>query len=98
MAEDGDPDPVDDRTAALAALDGWRTQGYAARVHYEGAGERYSVEFYAPSDCVLYWKVKGDGETAVPVARTTVPDPLRERIREDLADAGLDPGVERRDL
>jgi hypothetical protein len=89
---------MDDRTAALAALDGWQAEGYAARVHYEGAGERYSIEFYAPSDCVLYWKVKGDGETAVPVGRATVPDPLRSRIREDLADAGVDPALERREL
>ncbi|MFC4406345.1 DUF7538 family protein [Haloarchaeobius iranensis] len=87
-----------DAVAALADRDGWRAEGFAARVHYEGAGDRYSIEFYAPSDCVLYWKVKGDGETAVPVGRSTVPDPLRARIREDLQAAGIDPAVERREL
>ncbi|MFA1610243.1 DUF7538 family protein [Halobellus rubicundus] len=88
----------DDRVDALDALDGWHAEGYAARAHYEGAGDRYSIEFYAPSACVLYWKVKGDGETAVPVARDTVPDPLRARIREDLVEAGIDPDVEERSL
>lgn len=87
-----------DATAALAELDGWRSEGYAARVHYRGDGDRYSIEFYAPSECVLYWKVKGDGETAVPVGRETVPTPLRERVRQDLADAGVDPAAERRSL
>ena len=83
---------------ALADEDGWQAEDYAARVHYEGADDRYSVEFYEPSECVLYWKVKGDGKTAVPVGRGTVPGPLRERIREDLAAAGLDPAIERRGL
>ena len=89
---------MDGPIADLDALDGWHAEGYAARVHYRGAGDRYSIEFYAPSECVLYWKVKGDGETAVPVGRETVPDPLRTRIREDLDAAGLDPGIERRPL
>ncbi len=84
--------------ASLGEQEGWQAEGYAARVHYSGAGERYSVEFYAPSNCVLYWKVKGDGETAVPVGRRTVPEPLRARVREDLAAAGVDPDVERREL
>jgi hypothetical protein len=88
------PDPV----AALGALESWTTEGYAARVHYRGATDAYSIEFYAPSECVLYWKVKGDGETAVPVGRDTVPDPLRERIRDDLVQAGLDPEIEYRHL
>ncbi len=79
---------------ALGALDGWQVEEFAARVHYEGAGDRYSVEYYAPSDCVLYWRVKGDGETAVPVSRETVPAPLRTRIRDDLATADIDPSVE----
>ena len=83
---------------SLGEQDGWQAEEYAARVHYSGAGERYSVEFYAPSECVVYWKVKGDGETAVPVGRGTVPDPLRKRVREDLAAAGVDPDVERREL
>lgn len=80
-----------DTVDALAALDGWHATGFAARVHYRGADDHYSIEYYEPSDCVLYWKVKGDGETAVPVGRTTVPDPLRKRIRQDLAEAGIDP-------
>jgi len=91
---------VSDALDGLADREGWRVEGAAARVHYEGAGDRYSVEYYAPSDCVLYWKVPpaGDGETAVPVGRTTVPTPLRERIRADLAAADIDPEVERRSL
>jgi hypothetical protein len=95
---DPDPDAADDPVAALGTREGWRTRGYAARVHYRGAGDRYSVEYYAPSDCVVYWKVKGDGSTAVPVGRSTVPDPLRTRVREDLAAAGVDPAVESRSL
>ncbi|MCL9812668.1 DUF7538 family protein [Natranaeroarchaeum aerophilus] len=83
---------------ALTEQDGWQREGFAARVHYEGAGEYYSIEYYEPSDCVLYWKVKGDGETAVPVGRETVPTPLRERIRLDLDAAGIDPDVEARTL
>ncbi|WP_445085084.1 DUF7538 family protein [Halobellus sp. GM3] len=82
----------------LGALDGWHAEGYAARVHYRGEGDRYSVEYYGPSGCVLYWKVKGDGGTAVPVGRGTVPDPLRARIRADLDAAGIDPDIERRSL
>ena len=78
----------------LADEEGWQVEEFAARVHYRGEGDRYSVEYYGPSDCVLYWRVKGDGETAVPVGRETVPAPLRERIRQDLADAGIDPAVE----
>ncbi|WP_134668755.1 DUF7538 family protein [Halorussus marinus] len=87
-----------DEIEALAEQDGWRTEGFAARVHYGGGDDRYSIEYYAPSDCVVYWKVKGDGETAVPVGRDTVPDPLRERIRRDLAEAGVDPAAEQRTL
>ena len=89
---------MDDAVNALAGLDGWHAEGFAARVHYRGADERYSVEFYEPSRCVLYWKVKGDGETAVPVSRESVPPPLRERIRRDLSDAGVDPELEAREL
>jgi hypothetical protein len=87
-----------ENVAALAEQEGWQAEGYAARVHYRGADDAYSIEYYDPSGCVLYWKVKDDGETAVPVGRTTVPTPLRERIRQDLEAAGLDPEVERRDL
>ncbi|MFB6123630.1 MAG: hypothetical protein ABEJ78_09250 [Haloferacaceae archaeon] len=83
-------DPID----ALSDLEGWRAEGFAARVHYRGADDGYAIEFYEPSDCVLYWKVKGDGETAVPVSRDVVPDPLRTRIREDLSEAGVDPDAE----
>ena len=89
---------MDDAVDVLADLDGWRAEGFAARVHYRGADDRYSVEFYEPSECVLYWKVKGDGETAVPVSRASVPTPLRERVRRDLSDAGIDPELEAREL
>jgi hypothetical protein len=89
---------MSDTLAALADRDGWHVEDFAARVHYEGEGGRYAVEYYAPSDCVLYWKVKGDAETAVPVGRGTVPDPLRTRIRADLEAAGIDPEIERRSL
>ncbi|MFC6720639.1 DUF7538 family protein [Halobacteriaceae archaeon SHR40] len=84
----------------LAAQDGWQVEGSAARVHYSGATDRYSIEYYAPSECVLYWKVPPEaaGETAVPVGRATVPAPLRERIREDLATAGIDPEIEGQNL
>lgn len=86
--------------SALAELEGWRVEGTAARVHYRGASDRYSIEYYDPSACVLYWKVPADdeGEMAVPVGRSTVPIPLRERVREDLEQAGIDPDVERRTL
>ena len=86
--------------AALGEQEGWQTEDRAARVHYSGATDRYSIEYYLPSDCVVYWKVPPEdhGETAVPVARSTVPTPLRERIREDLAAAGIDPGIEQRTL
>ena len=89
---------MDERVAALAEQDGWRAEGFAARVHYRGGDDHYSIEFYAPSECVLYWKVKGDGETAVPVGRGTVPDPLRERVRQDLVEADVDPEIESRSL
>ncbi|RLM90170.1 hypothetical protein D3D02_05185 [Halobellus sp. Atlit-38R] len=89
---------MDGSLDGLDSLDGWQAEGYAARVHYRGADDHYSIEFYEPSECVLYWKVKGDGETAVPVGRETVPDPLRRRVREDLDAAGIDPAVERRSL
>jgi len=89
---------MDERVDALAEQDGWQAEEFAARVHYQGADDHYSIEYYAPSDCVLYWKVKGDGETAVPVGRDTVPDPLRDRVRQDLVDSGVDPEVESRSL
>ncbi|MFB6129387.1 MAG: hypothetical protein ABEJ28_01025 [Salinigranum sp.] len=83
---------------ALDEREGWRSQGRAARVHYRGEGARYSVEYYEANDSVVYWRVEEDGEAAVPVDRTSVPDPLRVRIREDLAAAGVDPDVEGRPL
>lgn len=82
----------------LGEHDAWQVEGYAARVHYEGADDYYSIEYYGPSECVIYWKVKGDGETAVPVSRDTVPEPLRQRIRRDLEEAGIDPEIEARQL
>lgn len=92
-----------DGTAPLAQLgeqEGWRIEGMAARVHYQGETDRYSIEYYAPSNCTLYWKVPPDeeGNTAVPVGRDTVPEPLRERVRSDLAAAGIDPEVDARKL
>jgi hypothetical protein len=91
---------MDEPLEGLADRDGWRVEGEAARVHYRGETDHYSIEYYAPSDCVVYWKVPPDeaGETAVPVGRDTVPTPLRERIRMDLDAAGVDPEVERRTL
>ena len=78
----------------LGEREGWHVEGVAARVHYRGDGDRFSVEYYAPSGRVIYWRVAEDRETAVPVERERVPDPLRTRIREDLAAAGIDPAVE----
>lgn len=89
---------MDDSLAALGEQDGWKADEFAARVHYRGADDRYSIEYYRPSGCVLYWKVKGDGEVAVPVGRDTVPAPLRDRVRQDLAEAGIDPEIEGRNL
>lgn len=80
----------------LVDQDGWQVEAVAARVHYRGDGDRYSVEYYAPGQVVLYWRVPDDGETAVPVARERVPEPLRERIRRDLAAADIDPDIESR--
>jgi len=86
--------------AALGDQEGWRVEDSAARVHYSGATDRYSIEYYHPSECVLYWKVPPEGadSVAVPVGRGTVPTPLRERIREDLTAAGIDTDVEERTL
>lgn len=97
VEENPEPEP---ELTALGQQEGWRVQGSAARVHYRGATDRYSIEYYAPSECTLYWKVPPEdvGETAVPVGRSTVPDPLRERVREDLAEAGIDPDVDERSL
>lgn len=80
---------------ALSEQDGWKAEEYAARVHYRGDGDQYSIEYYAPSDRVIYWRVHGDDTSAVPVGRDTVPDPLRKRIRHALDEADIDPDVER---
>lgn len=92
-----------DRGSVLERLeqqDGWHVEGEAARVHYRGATDRYSIEYYHPSGCVVYWKVPSEEgrSTAVPVGRDTVPEPLRVRVREDLAAAGIDPEVEQHSL
>ncbi|WP_418283160.1 DUF7538 family protein [Halorubrum sp. DTA98] len=91
---------MDDSIAELVKLDGWHAEGAAARVHYEGAGDRFAVEYYAGTDAVLYWSVPDDdgSSTASPVARASVPNPLRKRIRRDLAAADVDPEVERREI
>jgi len=89
---------MSERLSALADRDGWHVEDVAARVHYEGDGDRYAIEYYAPRDCVLYWEVSEDAETAVPVDRETVPGPLRARIRADLEAAGVAPEIERRSL
>lgn len=100
--ENGQPEDRGSETSLdkLGRLEGWQVEGSAARVHYRGGTERYSIEYYAPSDCTLYWKVPPAeaGETAVPVGRDTVPEPLRERVREDLATAGIDPEIDTRSL
>jgi hypothetical protein len=96
-----------DSIAALVRQEGWRAEGAAARVHYDGGGDRFAVEFYADAERVLYWTVPApdgasDGSTptatAAPVSRSDIPDPLRRRIREDLAAADVDPAVERREV
>jgi len=94
-----------DSIAALVRQEGWRGEGEAARIHYDG-GDRFAIEFYADPALVLYWTVPTGAdspdasqgttaETAVPVPRASVPDPLRKRIRDDLATAGVDPAIER---
>ena len=91
-----------DSIAALVRQEGWRAEGPAARVHYDGGSDQFAVEFYADVDRVLYWTVPDAGaegdDTAAPIPRETVPDPLRRRIRDDLESAGVDPGVERRSV
>ncbi|WP_049909300.1 DUF7538 family protein [Halorubrum saccharovorum] len=102
-----------DSIAALVGQKGWRAEGDAARVHYDGGGDRFAVEFYADAERVLYWTVPAadsdsaadsaaDSDaaaaTAAPVPRDRIPDPLRRRIREDLDAAGVAPDVERREI
>jgi hypothetical protein len=83
---------MSDEVAALATREGWRSEGGAARVHYQGATDTYSIEYYAATETVLYWLVEDD--LAVPVDRDSVPEPLRQRIRQDLDAAGVDPAAE----
>ena len=91
---------MDDSIAALVTLDGWHAEGSAARVHYEGADDRFAVEYYAETDAVLYWSVPDgdDRSTASPVERANVPGPLRKRIRRDLSVADVDPEIEQREI
>ena len=89
---------MDDTIAALATLDGWHAEGEAARVHYSGGDDQYAIEYYTRTDRVVYWAVPDDGTTAAPVSRASVPTPLRERIRQDLDAADVDPDAERREL
>ncbi|PSQ57616.1 hypothetical protein BRD22_01410 [Halobacteriales archaeon SW_8_68_21] len=87
--------------AALTRQEGWRAEGAAARVHYEGASEQFAVEFYAETERVLYWSVpteEAESGTAAPVPRKHIPDPLRRRVRDDLETAGVDPATERHEL
>lgn len=84
--------------AELANCEGWHVEEIAARAHYQGEGDQYSIEYYAPNDAVLYWAVQDEQDIAVPVDRETVPDPLRTRIREDLDTADIDPALEGRSL
>jgi len=84
-----------DSIAGLVKQEGWHSEGTAARVHYDGGGDRYAIEFYADADVVVYWTVPRESESATPVPRETIPTPLRRRIRDDLAAAGVDPDVER---
>ncbi|MFW5916909.1 MAG: DUF7538 family protein [Halorubrum sp.] len=46
-----------DSIAALVRQEGWRAEGSAARVHYDGGGDRVAIEFYAVAERVLYWRV-----------------------------------------
>jgi len=55
---------VHDSIAALVGREGWRAEGDAARVHYDGGGDRFAVEFYARPERVLYWTVPADGPNA----------------------------------
>lgn len=89
---------MDEAIETLAGLEGWQPEDYAARLHYRGETDAFSVEYYAPNDRVLYWRIREAGEAAVPVARAAVPDPLRRRVRGDLETASVDPDVERESI
>ena len=54
-----------DSIAALVGREGWRAEGDAARVHYDGGGDRFAVEFYARPERVLYWTVPADGPNGI---------------------------------
>ncbi|SNR59630.1 DUF7538 family protein [Halorubrum vacuolatum] len=81
-----------DAIAALVARDGWRAEGAAARVHYEGAGDRFAVEYYAPTDAVLYWSVPTDGD----VDRDADPD--GDTARADRGAVGTATPIRRDDV
>ncbi|TKX79970.1 hypothetical protein [Halorubrum sp. SD626R] len=53
-----------DSIAALVGREGWRAEGDAARVHYDGGGDRFAVEFYAGPERVLYWTVPAGDPSA----------------------------------
>jgi len=64
-----------DSIAALVRQEGWRAEGDAARVHYDGGGgDRFAVEFYADAERVIYWTVpaaEADGPAATDAAAAT---------------------------
>ena len=72
-----------DSIAALVGREGWRAEGDAARVHYDGGGDRFAVEFYARPERVLYWTVPADGPNG------TVRDD-QNAIPDDDPDATID--------
>ena len=54
--------------ADLDDLEGWHVEDVAARVHYEGEGDRFSIEYYDDAECVVYWRVTENGRAASAVA------------------------------
>ncbi|MFC5278338.1 hypothetical protein ACFPM1_06130 [Halorubrum rubrum] len=64
-----------DEIAALVRQEGWRAEGAAARVHYDGGGDRVAIEFYADAERVLYWTVpEGSGTGAETRSGVTTAD------------------------
>ena len=59
---------MDERLAGLDDREGWHVEGDAARVHYRGETDQYSIEYYAPSDCVVYWKVPPEDGGGIEIA------------------------------
>ncbi|OYR56575.1 DUF7538 family protein [Halorubrum halodurans] len=84
-----------DEIAALVRQEGWRAEGAAARVHYDGGGDRVAIEFYADAERVLYWSVpegveragadegRNENGTATADAGTAAPIP-RETVPDPL--------------